>query len=658
MKWARKEVPDEGLLTLEQADAHEEYGAPLADETALVDIDERQQAMKLFEIVKAEGLRCRVLDTDRGMHFLFSNKQKHLTKCYAHVRFAVGVVGDVKVGLTNSYEKLKSHGHVRPCVYGEEYDDTDLMDEVPIWLTVIGQESKTPDFPKMGEGDGRNDALYKHSFDLQKRGFSKEDVTKCCTLLNDYVFEVPLSDDELDATALREDSLNVPPNFDDEDVSDAREGLKADLEYNSKGDLKKKSSNVVALMKMNEAFDGIRKNQLSGAIEADKSLPWPRDASKLEWTDEDDASLRLYMERFFDTIGPTKITDALITLAEERSYHPVRDYLNSLPEWDGVERVDYLLVDFFGAEDTEYVHQVTRKTLCAAVIRAFEPGRKFDTMLVLNGKQGIGKSTLIRRLGMQWFTDALRLTDLSTKECIEKIQGQWIVEIGELAGMKKVDVETLRSYITRTDDYGRKAYGRNAEHRPRQCVFFGTTNAQSDGFLRDVQGNRRFWVVDLPDEGGRRTCIGDSNSLEQWEINQIWAEAKALAFAGEKLYLTGAAIKEAERIQDRSIESDPREGMVAEYLDTLLPEDWYDLSVEDRASFFKYHGPDKLGGTRTRQFVSNMEIWVECFGNKGGNAKQEAWAIAAIMKRIGGWRRGKGVKRIKGYGPSGFYERC
>lgn len=258
---------------------------------------------------------------------------------------------------------------------------------------------------------------------------------------------------------------------------------------------------------------------------------------------------------------------------------------------------------------------------------------------------------------MKWFTDSLRLTDLATKECVEKIQGQWIVEIGELAGMKKVDVETLRSYITRTDDYGRKAYGRNAEHKPRQCVFFGTTNAQSDGFLRDVQGNRRFWVVDLPDEGGKRTCIGDRNSLEQWEIDQIWAEAKDIALAGEKLYLTGDVAKEAERIQDKSIESDPREGMVEEYLDTLLPDDWYSMSVDDRVSFFKYHDPDKLGGSRTRQFVCNMEIWTECFGNKSGNAKQEAYAIAAIMKRIGGWRRGKGVKRIKGYGPVGFYER-
>lgn len=657
MKWKRENVPDEGLLTLEQAQTHSDYGAALAEETAVVDIDERPQAMKLYEAVQAEGMKCRVIDTDRGMHFIFSNKAKRYSKNFTHVRFAVGLAGDVKVGCTNAYEKLKSHGKDRRCVYGEDLTDTDQLDEVPVWLSVIGKADKTPDYPNMGDGDGRNDALYQHSFDLQKRGFAKEDVWTTCMLLNSYVFEEPLSEAEIGSTALREDSLNVSPTFDTEDVEEARDALRAELEYTDKGALKNKIENVITILKMNPAFDCIRKNQLSGVIEADDSLPWTRDKSKKEWTDEDDAALRLHLEKFFDNIPPKKVLDALIRLAEDRGYHPVRDYLEGLPEWDGVERVDYLLVDFFGAEDTEYVHQVTRKTLCAAVIRVYEPGRKVDTMLVLNGKQGIGKSTLIAKLGMQWFTDALKLTDLATKECVEKIQGQWIVEIGELAGMKKVDVESLRSYITRTDDYGRKAYGRNAEHRPRQCVFFGTTNAQSDGFLRDVQGNRRFWVVDLPDEGGKRTCIGDKNDLKQWEIDQIWAEAKVMAEAGEKLYLTGDVAAEAEKIQNQSIEADPREGMVAEYLDTKLPDDWYSMTVEERQNFFRFKNPDGLSGSHTRQYVSNVEILTECFGGKLGNVKQEAYAIAAIMRRIGGWHRGKGVKRIRGYGPVGFYER-
>ncbi|HAC61295.1 MAG TPA: hypothetical protein DCF66_03900 [Lachnospiraceae bacterium] len=651
MKWKREVVPDEGLLTLKQARRYPDYGAPLTEETALIDIDDKEQAEKMLELVQLEGIRCRAIRTDRGCHFLFNNKDKVLSKCATRVRFAVGLSGDVKVGLTNSYEKLKSHGKERPCVYGEDLTDTDQLDPVPEWLKVIGKADKTTNFPAMHEGDGRNTELYNLSFSLQKRGFRKEVVEETCRLLNQYVFDEPLAAAEFDLV-MRDESMQVEPTFSEEELDSFgdRAYMKDQMDYSKKGELLPTIKNVEILIRMEPAFDGIRKNLLSDAIEAGKDLPWKRDSNKPEWTDDDDCQLRAYLEKFSKRFSRAAVFDATNNVANERMYHPVREYLEALPEWDGVERADRILVDFLGAEDSEYVRQVTRKTLCAAVRRVYDPGCKFDTLLVLNGAQGLGKSTLIRRLGGKWFGDSLLLSDIcySGKSAVEKIQGVWIEEIAELSGLKKVDIETLRSFITRQDDYGRPAYGRRAVHRPRQCVFFGTTNAQSEGFLRDTDGNRRFWIVDVPEEGGRRSVIGKNADLHQPEIDQIWAEIKKRVADGEPLYITDKdVLEEARRVQARNIEADPRQELIEAYLDKLLPEDWYDRSADDRINFFKYDD-GTAAGTRLRQFVTYMELWTEALGEDPKKMSRiDKGAMKAIMMRLG-WKIPPKTVKIRG----------
>ena len=190
-------------------------------------------------------------------------------------------------------------------------------------------------------------------------------------------------------------------------------------------------------------------------------------------------------------------------MASERAYHPVKEYLDALPEWDGVKRTDTLLTDYLGAEDSAYTRAVIRKTLAAAVARIYQPGTKFDSVLILNGPQGIGKSTLFARLAGAWFSDSLTLTDMRDKSGPEKLQGYWILELGELAGMKKTDVETVKSFLSRVDDKYRASYGLNVESHPRQCVIVGSTNTES-GFLRDITGNRRFWPVRVNGESVKK----------------------------------------------------------------------------------------------------------------------------------------------------------
>lgn len=436
------------------------------------------------------------------------------------------------------------------------------------------------------------------------------------------------------------------------EFGDDEEVTEADLERTDKGLIKGTIHNVTVLIRLNEAFDGVHTNLMADTIDITSELPWGKRAGI--WTDSDDVQLRAYLEKFAQFPRQT-VMDGLQKVADDRAVHPVRKYLETLPAWDGTERLDTLLVDYLGAEDSEYVRQVTRKTFCAAVKRILLPGCKFDTILVLNGPQGIGKSTLVQKLGGEWFNDSLALSDTQTKVGAEKLQGYWILEIGELAGMRKTDIETLRSFISRQDDVYRAAYARRVTHHKRQCIFVGTTNAGDAGYLRDLQGNRRFWDVKVSGDG----------LLEVWDMTaddvaQIWAEAKVRLEAGEELILRGEVLKEAELHQREALESDPKEGQVLEYLDTLLPEDWYDRSVQQRLDWLNadFEAREDHPGVMRRDRVCNAEIWVECFHRSIGQLEtKDSYTIGKIMKKIPGWRRSQKNKRIRGYGSGGVYER-
>ncbi|MGX7714781.1 VapE domain-containing protein [Enterococcus faecium] len=195
-----------------------------------------------------------------------------------------------------------------------------------------------------------------------------------------------------------------------------------------------------------------------------------------------------------------------------------------------------MLIDYFNATDNSYTRAVTRKMMVAAVARIVYPGTKFDSVLILNGPQGIGKSTFFAKLAGDWFSDSLTLTDMKDKAGPEKLQGYWILELGELAGMRKTDVEVVKSFISRSDDKYRASYGVNVESHPRQCIIVGSTNAES-GFLRDITGNRRFWPVRISGDGKRKAW-----QMSIYDVEQIWAETLVLYSQGEKLYLEGSDV--------------------------------------------------------------------------------------------------------------------
>lgn len=450
--------------------------------------------------------------------------------------------------------------------------------------------------------------------------------------------DLALGDDKVKAVFAGERIAQAAAEFSDEDWQNG-------LELDKSGHVKNTLRNLTLILENDPNLKGVVFNQLLDGMEIKGEVPWNH-PSKF-WRDADDAQLISYVDAHYGTFSARNYDIAVTKVADDRAYHPIREFIESLPEWDKVPRVDTLLVDYLGAADTAYVRAVTRKTLCAAISRVLRPGCKFDSMLVLNGPQGVGKSTLIAKLAGEWFSDSLNLGDTKDKTAAEKLQGYWILEIGELAGLKKAEVETLRSFLSRQNDIYRAAFGKRATPHLRQCVFFGTTNAES-GYLRDTTGNRRFWPVKTPGSGKKQSW-----NLTHEEILQIWAEALVYVRQGEKLYLSPEMDALAKDEQREAMESDEREGLVREYLDTLLPERWAEMDLFERRNFLT--GSDFGGlqekGTVKRTNVSNMEIWCECFGKERANLRRtDSNELTGILARLG-WKREESKVRIPLYGP-------
>lgn len=450
------------------------------------------------------------------------------------------------------------------------------------------------------------------------------------------------SDEEVKLLIFKEKQDSAAEDFDEEDP----EAWKKKLEYEDKSlQLKNTLRNLTLILENDPKLKDIVFNQHLDGMEIKGSVPW-KHPSKF-WRDADDAQLISYVDENYGTFSQRNFDIAVAKVTDDRSYHPIREFLQALPEWDKVERVDTLLIDYLGAADNKYVRAVTRKTLCAAACRVLNPGCKFDTMLVLNGSQGIGKSTLIAKLGGEWFSDSLSLNDTKDKTAAEKLQGYWILEIGELAGLRKAEVETLRSFLSRQNDIYRASFGKRTTPHPRQCVFFGTTNAES-GYLRDTTGNRRFWPVKTLGGGSKRSW-----DVTQEDVLQIWAEVMHYVKAGEKLYLDPEVEALAKAEQREAMESDEREGLVREYLEALLPDNWDDMDTFERRNFLDGTGKADIGkkGTIRRTQVCNMEIWCECFGKERSNLKRaDSNELSGILVKLG-WVRLDRKERVANYGP-------
>lgn len=414
---------------------------------------------------------------------------------------------------------------------------------------------------------------------------------------------------------------------------------KARLEISKSGELEVTASNLKLILDHDPNLKGcFGFNEFNRQPEALKDLPWRKLEKGKGWSNADDEDLRTYLDLVWGIRGSAnKIADVLGGVQRSHAFHPVRDYLNSLA-WDGVKRVESLLIDFLGAADSDYTRTVTRMTLAAAVARIFEPGCKFDYMLTLVGPQGLGKSMLFNRLGGAWFSDSL--TSVSGKEAYEALHGVWLMEMGELAATRKAEVEAIKHFLTKQVDRYRVAYGKRPEEFPRQCIFIGTTNEYE--FLRDRTGNRRFLPVPVQHSNGRIW-----SDLTQDEINQIWAEAVVLYQNDEPRHLDEAMAAAALDMQLAHTEESSYTGQIVNFLEKPITKDWYTKSLVERKLFLQSGDFDdefELDSNHLveRSKVCALEIWCECLGKDRGNfPSHERREINNILATIPGWKRHK-----------------
>lgn len=391
-----------------------------------------------------------------------------------------------------------------------------------------------------------------------------------------------------------------------------------------------------------------RQNQFDQKHYVFGTLPWRRIPKPEPLKNVDYSGVRNYIESLYGISGQIKIEDAMNLEFEKNSFHPIKDYLRSL-KWDGKKRVDNLLIEYFGAEDNVYTQEAIRKMLVGAVARIFEPGCKFELVLVLVGEQGTYKSSFLKALGKQWFSDTF-LT-VQGKEALEQIQGAWIIEMAELAGLRKAEVEAVKHFISKQEDTFRPAYGRTSETYLRQNVFFGTTN--NVDFLRDPSGNRRFMPILVRKDYVKKNTF---KHLVEDEVDQIWAEAVQLYKAKEKLYLSpeAEAIAFGKRIEHS--ENDERRGIIENYLDTLLPEKWDSMDIEDRRDYLR--DPLSARGKTERDFVCIAEIWCECLGKeKDQMDRYKTRELNDIMRSLDRWEQFTSTKNFSIYGKQKYYAR-
>ena len=373
-------------------------------------------------------------------------------------------------------------------------------------------------------------------------------------------------------------------------------------------------------------------NEFAGRGEVMGALPWEKAEKRRLWDDNDNQGLYWYLEKYYQLTGNGKIDGALSLHSVKHSFNEVRDYLGSL-QWDGVPRLDTLFIDYLGAADDPYTRTVTRKAFTAAVARAMSPGCKYDTMVILSGAQGIGKSTLLDKMSRGWFNDSIRTFE--GKEASELLQGVWIVEVGELDAFRRTDVARIKQFLSLRADRFRAAYGRHVKELPRCCVFFGTTN--SSEFLQDRTGNRRFWPIDV---GVNPHSKNIWVNLED-EVDQLWAEAVMRWRAGEALFLGGALEDAAKAAQESHRETSAREGIVLDFIERRVPEDWNSWGLDKRKMFWGGSFVETNSLTLVpRNKVCALEVWCEALdGRQKDMTYSDAVEINGILENAPGWVR-------------------
>jgi predicted P-loop ATPase len=384
------------------------------------------------------------------------------------------------------------------------------------------------------------------------------------------------------------------------------------LQYERSGAVVKSLTNVLMILRNDPIWGNcVSYNRFSGSLDLTRALPHRPSGS---FADADVTHFKLHLETVYGlSVQDPLIRDAVTIVSRERACHPVLEFLDSLPDWDGVPRVETMLRDHLGTPLSPYSRAVARKVLCAAINRVKHPGCKFDHILILEGGQGRGKSRWIEALAQGWFASDLR-GDLNDKAAIENMRGKWIIEIQELDGIaNKKDVDAIKHFVSRPVDRMRVPYGTLSEDFPRQCIFIGSTNRGQ--YMVDDTGNRRYWPI---------ACNKPRIDIEKFreELPQIWAEALVYWLAGEPLWL-----------DDQTAEQQAKQEQSLRQVESGTPgliEDW-------------------LTGRKDIMATCVEDVWENLFQRPLASLTP-IWRadIRAALGKIPGWKVAR--VRVEGYG--------
>ena len=393
-----------------------------------------------------------------------------------------------------------------------------------------------------------------------------------------------------------------------------------DCNYDEDGNVKSVKQlvhNFEIVMDKDSRFAGkIRLNEFAQQPYLYGSVPWENESNCRAWSSHDDSALFSLIQADYGLKSRQDFADALKNVSMRNKFHPVRELLDSLT-WDGKEHIRSLLPEYLGAEDSDYTYQVMRLWMLGAVSRVYKPGSKFDYTMILQGSQGIGKSTFLKQMAMDdsWFNDSL--DSLDSDKAVQSLTGSWIIELAELKSLARTvgGVESVKRFLTATQDKYRIPYERRADTFYRQCVFAGTTN--KDDFLQDETGNRRFLIIHTGvTEPFKSLFVPEAMD----DIKQAWAEAVHIwKNEDPELILPEKCMQQAKELQEANMADDGKRGIILDYLE---------------------------GKTQ----VCAREIWFEALKETIPPKNWQASEINNIVAKVPGWERLKTPRKFDGYG--------
>lgn len=495
------------------------------------------------------------------------------------------------------------------------------------------RQSASFTMPNIVSAGQRNQMLFRFACMMQAKGASDQSVFAATMAENESSCSPPLTEQEVriivsSATKydkgkpIHIDSEGVATRENKDDVIGNPEWVLSFLDCNHDKDgniksIKQFVHNFEIVMDKDDRFAGkIRFNEFAQQLYLCGNVPWEKEDNCRAWSSHDDSALFSLVQADYGLKSRQDFADALKNVSMRNKFHPVRELLDSLT-WDGKEHIRSLLPEYLGAEDSDYTYQVMRLWMLGAVSRVYKPGNKFDYTIILQGSQGIGKSTFLKQLAMDdsWFNDSL--DSLDSDKAVQSLTGSWIIELAELKSLARTagGVESVKRFLTATQDKYRIPYERRADTFYRQCVFAGTTN--KDDFLQDETGNRRFLIVQTGVKKPSKSLfvpeIMDTIKLAWAEAVHIWKNEKP------QLILPEAYMQEAKELQETNMADDGKRGIILDYLE---------------------------GKTQ----VCAREIWFEALKETIPPKNWQASEINNIVAKIPGWERLKTPRKFDGYG--------